>query len=310
MKISVGDYASLKDALYFVRNEVFVKEQGIDKDLEFDEIDEKSVHFVIEHENEPIGVARLTYDGQIGRICVLKKWRKKGIGMALLQQSVLKAKDMGLLKVYLNAQLSVKDFYTQFGFKAISNTFMEAGIEHICMQRDVNYPFVELVFDVDENNNIVKIVKRNIMRKFELGHRTSYIVVANSDDKFLIEIRTLNKDYCPGKFDCCVGGVQQIFEEKFISASRELFEEVGIKATKDTLHFLGTKKIDSHPTYVIADLYFIRGNYVTRRQESEVSGLMFLNYDEVLKLKDNIAKDSLKAFMAIIDEARKRNLIK
>lgn len=309
MKISVGDYTSLKDALYFVRNEVFVKEQHIDKDLEFDEYDKECVHFVIEHDNKPIGVARLKKDGQIGRLCVIKEWRNKGIGMALLHQCVLKAKDLGLLKVYLNAQHKAQDLYKQFGFNSLGNTFLEAGIEHIKMDRDVNCPFFELVFEVDDKNNILKIVKRSTMRKLELAHRSSYIVVANSDDKFLIEIRTLNKDYCPGKFDCCVGGVQQIFEDQFTSASRELFEEVGIKATKDTLHFLGTKKIDSYPTFVMADLYFIRGNFITCRQESEVSGVMFLNYDEIIKLKDNIAKDSLKAFLSIIDEAKKKGLL-
>lgn len=71
----------------------------------------------------------------------------------------------------------------------------------------------ELVDIVDRDNNVIDTVTRKEMRQKQLPHRASYIAVCNRGGKFLVEIRTLCKDYSPGTFDAVVGGVMQHGEE-------------------------------------------------------------------------------------------------
>jgi len=71
----------------------------------------------------------------------------------------------------------------------------------------------ELVDIVDRDNNVTDTVTRKEMRQKQLPHRASYIAVCNRGGKFLVEIRTLCKDYSPGTFDAVVGGVMQHGEE-------------------------------------------------------------------------------------------------
>ena len=79
----------------------------------------------------------------------------------------------------------------------------------------------ELVDIIDENNNVIETVERHIMRRDSLPHRASYIALRDRQGKFLVEIRTLCKDYAPGLFDACIGGVMQHGEDEIESAKRE-----------------------------------------------------------------------------------------
>ena len=83
----------------------------------------------------PIGTGRLLQDAHIGRLAVLKEWRGKGVGGALLDMLLVIANKMGYDEVKLHAQTRVLDFYTGRGFEAQGEEFMEAGIPHVLMVR-------------------------------------------------------------------------------------------------------------------------------------------------------------------------------
>ncbi len=123
-----------KEKLSDVRRKVFIEEQHVPEDLEWDDFDETSYHVLaIDQQNTPIGSGRLKPDGQIGRMAVMPDWRNKGIGTAILINILEHAKQSGFQDLYLHAQISAIHFYQRHGFKVISEEFMDAGIPHKTM---------------------------------------------------------------------------------------------------------------------------------------------------------------------------------
>jgi len=119
-----------------IRTAVFVEEQGVPQELEWDGLDDHAYHVMaVAADGAPIGTGRLLQDGHIGRVAVLKQWRGKGVGKALLDILMVVANKMGYEEVKLHAQTRVADFYLRRGFVAQGREFMEAGIPHISMTR-------------------------------------------------------------------------------------------------------------------------------------------------------------------------------
>lgn len=119
-----------------IRTRVFIEEQGVPPELEWDGLDEHAYHIVAyAPDGVAIGTGRLTQDGHIGRVAVLEEWRGKGVGKALLDMLLVVANKMGNDEVKLNAQVRARDFYLKCGFVAEGNEFMEAGIPHLAMTR-------------------------------------------------------------------------------------------------------------------------------------------------------------------------------
>ncbi|MBL4584296.1 MAG: GNAT family N-acetyltransferase [Pseudomonadales bacterium] len=113
-----------------IRVEVFVHEQGVPIDEEWDALDEVSRHWLVyEPEQKTIATARLTPNGQIGRMAVLAAHRSKGVGFDLLQVVVNEAR-LHFDQVYLHAQSHAIGFYQRAGFVAHGPEFEEAGIMH------------------------------------------------------------------------------------------------------------------------------------------------------------------------------------
>ncbi|MCQ8103768.1 GNAT family N-acetyltransferase [Methylomonas sp. SURF-2] len=126
-----ADFADLR----LIRQEVFVDEQGIAPDIEFDELDRHCHHVIArDRQSRPIGTGRLTADGKIGRMAVLRDWRGQRVGQSLLRFLLEKARRLGLETVSANAQLAALDFYRKAGFVAEGEVFMEAGIPHQIMR--------------------------------------------------------------------------------------------------------------------------------------------------------------------------------
>lgn len=114
-----------------VRNEVFIVEQRVPRELEWDEWDERSEHAVaLDEGSNTIGTARLLPDGRVGRMAVLLSWRRKGVGAALLDALLQRARDKGMPEVVLHAQTHAVGFYRRFGFSPKGDEFLEAGIPH------------------------------------------------------------------------------------------------------------------------------------------------------------------------------------
>jgi predicted GNAT family N-acyltransferase len=129
--IKDADWEQERMSLCAVRRQVFIEEQWVPEDLEWDGLDAQCHHVIAyTNDHQPIGTARIKPDGQIGRMAVVKSWRNRGVGKALLKALLDYAVQHGHREVYLHAQLHALDFYQRFDFKVSSDTFMDAGIPH------------------------------------------------------------------------------------------------------------------------------------------------------------------------------------
>jgi predicted GNAT family N-acyltransferase len=123
-------------ALASVRHAVFVVEQHVPEDLEWDEHDRGAVHVLARApDGSPIGTGRLLPDGRIGRMAVLPAWRKLGVGSAILTSLLEVALERAYPETRLHAQTHAVDFYGRHGFVCVGEQFMEAGIPHREMVR-------------------------------------------------------------------------------------------------------------------------------------------------------------------------------
>lgn len=120
-----------RDRLRAVRLAVFVHEQRVPEALEWDDADERSYHVLATSAaGEAIGTGRLKLDGQIGRMAVMREWRRRGVGTAILIALIALARKQGCQAVRLHAQTHAIPFYAKQGFVAVGGEFDEAGIPH------------------------------------------------------------------------------------------------------------------------------------------------------------------------------------
>ena len=116
-----------------IRREVFIQEQKITESDEWDAEDALSVHALVRLNREPVGTGRLNPAGKIGRIAVIARVRGRGIGALILRRLLEAARDLGIRKPYLHAQLQAVPFYEKLGFASEGDEFDEAGILHVRM---------------------------------------------------------------------------------------------------------------------------------------------------------------------------------
>lgn len=129
----------LEDA-FAVRKQVFVEEQQVSAEEEYDEFDETAQHVVLYDGNTPVGTGRTRAIGDIGkmeRICVLASHRSKGAGRLIMEKLEALAKAQGLAKAKLHAQTHAEDFYKRLGYETVSDVFMEANIPHVVMVKQL-----------------------------------------------------------------------------------------------------------------------------------------------------------------------------
>lgn len=130
-------WASHEPQLRAVRTPVFVEEQLVTPEFEWDEIDATAVHLLAMHESQAIGCLRIIDHHKVGRMAVLKDWRRKGLGAALLLEAVNICKTHGSNSVYLSAQTHAIKFYEKCGFKVTSGVYQDLHIPHVDMQLDL-----------------------------------------------------------------------------------------------------------------------------------------------------------------------------
>jgi predicted GNAT family N-acyltransferase len=132
--VRLTDWGRHGEAMSEVRRLVFVVEQGVPLDLEWDGVDPDCVHAIaVAQDGTPIGTGRLLPDGRIGRMAVLAQWRGHGVGRALLRALLDAALQRGDADIHLHAQLSALGFYERMGFCASGAEFLDAGIRHCSM---------------------------------------------------------------------------------------------------------------------------------------------------------------------------------
>jgi predicted GNAT family N-acyltransferase len=130
-----------RDAALALRHEVFVDEQGVPPELEIDEHDETALHLLAFDEGRLVGVCRLvmgtppTQRAKFGRLVVAREARGGGIGSALLGEAERRARALGAECMVLAAQTGAVGLYERAGYAAQGEVFLDAGIEHVTMEK-------------------------------------------------------------------------------------------------------------------------------------------------------------------------------
>lgn len=137
LSVELVDWASMAPALEAIRREVFIVEQQVPEEMEWDADDAISVHALALLDGHPVGCGRLLPDGHIGRMAVRAPFRSTGVGRALLQALLAEARRRGMREVVLHAQMHALGFYEAQGFAADGPVFDEAGIPHRRMSRSL-----------------------------------------------------------------------------------------------------------------------------------------------------------------------------
>ena len=133
--IRLADWQKDNADLRRIRETVFIAEQAVPPELEWDADDLSALHFLALNGDYAIGTARLLPDGHIGRMSVLKDWRGLKVGDALMQAVIAEAERRGLKAQMLSAQVHATAFYERLGFEIVSGEFLDAGISHVDMVR-------------------------------------------------------------------------------------------------------------------------------------------------------------------------------
>ena len=137
--VRLVDWTTARVELEDVRRAVFIVEQAIPEDMEWDEFDAVSRHaLAVNASGLSVGCGRLLPDGHIGRLAVLSEWRGHKIGSMLLERLVDLARERGHTRVVLNSQVQAMPFYVRHGFAADGDEYMEAGIPHRTMARTLD----------------------------------------------------------------------------------------------------------------------------------------------------------------------------
>lgn len=121
------------DAMY-IREEVFMKEQGFED--EFDDIDATAHHVVLYVDDKPVGTARTFPEGEyymIGRVAVLASMRKHHLGKQIMEAIEKKIMELGGTKIALSAQVRVQGFYESLGYKPLGDEYLDEHCPHIKM---------------------------------------------------------------------------------------------------------------------------------------------------------------------------------
>ncbi|HLP97793.1 MAG TPA: GNAT family N-acetyltransferase [Sideroxyarcus sp.] len=114
-----------------IREAVFMREQNVPAELEWDGKDDDCRHaLALSLDGEAIGCGRMLPDGHIGRIAVLPQWRGRKVGTAIMEALLDEARARGYQQVELDAQTQVIPFYRKFGFVEHGKEFMDAGMPH------------------------------------------------------------------------------------------------------------------------------------------------------------------------------------
>lgn len=127
---------------FYIRKEVFVKEQNVPLEDEFDQYDYlngECDHILVVVDEAIAGTGRIRVVdgvGKLERICILPSYRKLGLGKVIVEKLEQLAIEKGIEKVKLHGQTHAEMFYKRLGYKTASEVFMEDGIPHILMIKE------------------------------------------------------------------------------------------------------------------------------------------------------------------------------
>ncbi|MGD1860922.1 MAG: GNAT family N-acetyltransferase [Leptolyngbyaceae cyanobacterium] len=134
---NVVDYTRYKMPIHSIRTNVFVHEQQIPFDFEIDDLDWVSQHILAFYGDQPVGTGRLTPAGKISRVAVSRPLRRRGVGLCIMKQLLKLAEQNGHDEVFLSAQCHAAEFYKKLGFRPEGDMFLEVGIVHMTMRKQL-----------------------------------------------------------------------------------------------------------------------------------------------------------------------------
>jgi predicted GNAT family N-acyltransferase len=126
-----------------IRKVVFVEEQGVPLEDEFDEFDNlngQCEHILVYYGEQPVGTGRVRWVDEFGkleRICILEPYRKFGLGKVIITVLEEIAQERGATRVKLHGQTQAEGFYKKLGYQSSSNVFLEDGIPHLLMTKEL-----------------------------------------------------------------------------------------------------------------------------------------------------------------------------
>lgn len=130
-----------REDAFFVRQKVFVEEQDVPVHLELDDYDHSAIHFIAYDDEMPIGAGRIREPepgiAKVERVCILPQFRGKHLGNLMMETMESYAKEAGLKVVKLNAQSYAVPFYEKLQYQITSPEFMDAGIPHRAMEKNL-----------------------------------------------------------------------------------------------------------------------------------------------------------------------------
>lgn len=128
---------------FAIRKEVFVLEQGVPPQDEFDQFDALDgicEHILVFYKDQAVGTGRVRFledVGKLERICILEPYRNFGLGKVIIKALEEIVEGRGAIQVKLHGQTHAEGFYTKLGYRTSSEPFMEDGIPHILMIKEV-----------------------------------------------------------------------------------------------------------------------------------------------------------------------------
>ncbi|MGO4330044.1 GNAT family N-acetyltransferase [Cupriavidus sp. 2TAF22] len=136
--IRLAPWSEVRETARAIRYAVFVEEQGVPVELEWDEWDDVSWHaLALAGDGSALATGRLLPDGHIGRMAVLKAARGTGVGAKVLEALMAKAVELGYPELVLSAQSHAAPFYARVGFEQVGEPFDEVGIPHVEMRKSL-----------------------------------------------------------------------------------------------------------------------------------------------------------------------------
>jgi predicted GNAT family N-acyltransferase len=137
IEIKIATHQEELKLIKAIRKSVFQEEQGVAQELEFDGLDEISIHLIAYLNNQPVGTSRIRNldepTAKIERLAVLPRARGQGIGKKLMEKALEIIANQNQEKIIIHAQEYIKNLYLQLGFEQKGETFIEAGIAHVKM---------------------------------------------------------------------------------------------------------------------------------------------------------------------------------
>ena len=140
MRVRDADFTADFASIRHVRETVFIDEQRVPRELEFDERDALCRHVLAFDGDSPVGTGRLdlAYGGKVGRVAVVATHRRSGVGAAIMQRLHTIAREQHQARLWCNAQLTAVPFYERLDYVSSGPTFFESGIEHVRMEYEPN----------------------------------------------------------------------------------------------------------------------------------------------------------------------------